>query len=364
MRRSLVSTARREASVGCAVNTRRTSRSRRPSAGPRHRARHGLPARCEDPGLAGGPLAQGPYAVDLLRSVGQQEVLGECARELGGLGQRDLRQALLHIAGLGGVVGGFRLLGQLAHLLDELEQLGAVLIGQGVSQQGGQPPHRRPQRSVDMGIVADDGELTRQRGDAEGIGIGHGISWGRRHRTAVADAGRPPRRGTNGAQTTASLLHGRTGTGGTGGDDTRRVQRSAVCAAGGGQSTARRSPGCAGLRIGEDRPALLHDHPRRTSSPGRNVVGELHLMGDDQHRVGLRRCPEHAQDLADQFESTPSDLVQQQHSGYGQSAGVAPAARPPKLGGRASRLSDSPTFSNALRPLEASSLTAHPWIGA
>ena len=240
-----------------------------------------FPHGARDPGLAGGPLAQGPHPVDLLGSVGQQEVLGECARELGGLGQRDLRQALLHIAGLGGVVGGFRLLGQLAHLLDELEQLGAVLIGQGVSQQGGQPPHRRPQRSVDMGIVADDGELTRQRGDAEGIGIGHGISWGRRHRTAVAGSAGD----RHGAERTGHRLPRASCTGapatgrGTGGDETgpvaaRRAQRSAALRPPSAEVRAQRagSPGCAGLR---DRrrswpgPPPPRSTPRRTSSPGR-----------------------------------------------------------------------------------------------
>ena len=77
MRRSFVSTARREASVGVGGEDQpnvegvdRLLQSLRPELlmDGAHGARH--------PGLVGGALLQGSYAVDLLRGVGQQEVLG------------------------------------------------------------------------------------------------------------------------------------------------------------------------------------------------------------------------------------------------------------------------------------------------
>ena len=128
IRRSLLSTRRRAASVGCAVKTGRTLRLRtrraqvlgvgvlEPVGGAGEQAALG--------GAAGAQLAA---AVHLLGDVGQVEVGGEGADQLGG----GLQVGLAEQCGGGLAVAA----GQGADLLDEVEEFLALLADQGLAEQ-------------------------------------------------------------------------------------------------------------------------------------------------------------------------------------------------------------------------------------
>src|SRR5699024_5615114 len=127
------------------------------------------------------------------------------------------------------------LLGELADLLDEVEHLLTVLVGEGTAEQGREATDGRAQRGVDVGVVADDGEFGRQGGDGDGVGIWHRASWGRhagkRPPTALrATASARNERGQTTARAAAASV----------GDDRRTASRLRARRAG--------SPGCARSR--------------------------------------------------------------------------------------------------------------------
>lgn len=81
--------------------------------------------------LGGTPLAQFAAAVDLLGDVGQVEVGGEGADQLGRGGEFGAAQQL---------GGGLAVLaGETAHLLDEFQQLGALLADESLAEEVSQP---------------------------------------------------------------------------------------------------------------------------------------------------------------------------------------------------------------------------------
>ena len=128
MRRSLLRTERRAASVGCAVKTGRTLRWRTVCAqvlgvG----VLEPVGGAGEEAALGGAAVAQLAAAVDLLGDVGQVEVGGEGADQLG----RGLQVGAAEQLG-----GGLAVLaGEGADLLDEVEELGALLADEGLAQQ-------------------------------------------------------------------------------------------------------------------------------------------------------------------------------------------------------------------------------------
>ena len=96
------------------------------------------------------PVAQPADPVDLLGGVGQVEVEGEGADQVGRLLKRQRAEQFADLGddvvraprpgGVGAAPGGLlRFLGQQPHLLHEVEELGAVLADQGFAEEGGHP---------------------------------------------------------------------------------------------------------------------------------------------------------------------------------------------------------------------------------
>ena len=83
--------------------------------------------------------------VPLLGDVGQLEVLGERPGQRdGGAGVQAGEQP--GDLGVAALVTGHRRPGQPAHLLHEVQQLGAAVVGQGLAEHGVEPPDVGAQR--------------------------------------------------------------------------------------------------------------------------------------------------------------------------------------------------------------------------
>jgi hypothetical protein len=109
----------------------------------------------EPAALHGAAAAQVPGAVHLLGDVGQVEVGGEGAGQLGAGGHVEPAEPL----GGGRDVGPY--LG--ADLLDEVEQRAALLTGQGLAEEGAEPADvgaQRGVRAVVVVLVGHDALLT------------------------------------------------------------------------------------------------------------------------------------------------------------------------------------------------------------
>ena len=128
MRRSLLRTERRAASVGCAVKTGRTLRLRdRLAQVLGVGVLEAVGRTGEEAALGGAAGAQLAAAVDLLGDVGQVEVGGEGADQLG----RGLQFGAAQQLG-----GGLAVLaGEAADLLDQVQQLGALLADEGLAEE-------------------------------------------------------------------------------------------------------------------------------------------------------------------------------------------------------------------------------------